>query len=74
MARFALLLAFVSSLGLARADVIGGGSGGGGGDDTGADVSEEDGCGNKASGTAAASAVLGLFLLGRLRRRSAPTA
>jgi hypothetical protein len=73
MARFALLLAFVSSLGLARADVIGGGSGGGG-DDTGADVSEEDGCGNKASGTAAASAVLGLFLLGRLRRRSAPTA
>lgn len=73
MARFALLLAFVSTLGLARADVIGGGSGGGG-DDTGADVSEEEGCGNKASGTAAASAVLGLFLLGRLRRRSAPTA
>ena len=73
MARFALLLALTSTLGLARADVIGGG--GGGADDTGGDTSEDDdGCGNKASGTAAASAVLGLFLLGRLRRRSAPTA
>ena len=72
MLRFATLLSLFATLGLARADVIGGGSGG---DDTASDEAEDDeGCGNQATGTAAASAVLGLFLLGGLRRRSTPTA
>ncbi len=64
MSRLFVLLALLATTGVARADLIL--------EDTGedADTSEDEGgCGNKATGTAAASAALGLFLLGRLRRR-----
>jgi hypothetical protein len=65
MLRFALLLSLVGLTGIARADLIV--------DDTGdsgaASGSGDDGCGGKASGAAAGSALLGFFLLRRLHRR-----